>query len=101
VIAACIATLIVLVIPGAVVARLLGLPFGSLRTWAAVPGISFATVFVIAEFTLVTRLPFTALTACIAVAALAVAAFVRVRTERHSVDIDPPRRDLANVIALA
>jgi hypothetical protein len=101
VIAACIATLIVLVIPGAVVARLLGLPFGSLRTWAAVPGISFATVFVIAEFTLVTRLPFTALTACIAVAALAVAAFVRVRTERHSVDIDPPRRDLANVIAFA
>lgn len=111
---ACIATLIVLVIPGTVVARLLALPLGSLRTWAAIPGISLATVFVIAEVTLVTRLPFTALTVCIAVAVLGVATFVRARAERHAVagpvnvdgdsegdDFGPANRDLAHVIALA
>jgi len=99
---ACIATLIVLVIPGAVVAVLLDLPLGSLRTWAAVPGISLATVFVIGEITLVTRLPFTALTVVIAVAGLAVAAFVRARSGRaDGDDVDPAIRDLTNVIAFA
>jgi hypothetical protein len=87
---ACIATLIVLTIPGAAVARLLGMKFRSLHTWAVMPALSLATIFVVAEITHVTRLPFNALTACIAVAALAVGAVVRARAEPGAVVDDAP-----------
>ena len=89
---ACIATLIVLTVPGAAVGRLLGLRFRSLHTWAVVPALSLATVFVIAEIALVTRLPFNALTVCIVVALVAGIALVRARGERGAVVDNLPAR---------
>ncbi len=100
------ATLIVLVIPGAVVAGLVGLPFRSLRTWAAIPAFSLASVFVIAEVTLVTGVPFVLLTVGIVVAALAAIGFVRRPRDRAGDGAGPRNgddreRDLTHAISLA
>jgi hypothetical protein len=100
------ATLVVLVIPGAVVAQLLHLSLRSLRTWAAIPVLSLATTFVIAEITLVTGLPFDLLTVTLVVAALGVIALVR---RPKAIDVsdheDPgqpaPNRELATTIGFA
>jgi hypothetical protein len=49
--AAYVSALVVLTIPGALVAYLLRMPFQTLLTWAAVPLFSVASVFVLGEFT--------------------------------------------------
>ena len=51
-------TLAVLVVPGMLLARLLRFRMSALATWAAVPVLSIATVFVLGEVTSVPRVPF-------------------------------------------
>jgi hypothetical protein len=56
--AAYLGVLAVLVFPGALIAYLLGLHFGTLLTWAAVPLFSLAAVFVLGELTSLAGIPF-------------------------------------------
>jgi hypothetical protein len=51
-------TLAVLVIPGLLVASILGLRLRELSTWAAIPALSLATVFLLGEATMLLREPF-------------------------------------------
>ena len=51
-------TLVVIVLPGLLVASILGLRRRELVTWAAIPAFSIATVFLLAEITMLVRVPF-------------------------------------------
>ena len=51
-------TLVVIVVPGLLVASILGLRRRELLTWAAIPTFSLATVFLLGEITMVVRAPF-------------------------------------------
>jgi len=49
---------VVLMVPGVLIALLLRLRLGILATWAAIPVFSLVTLFLLAEFTILTGAPF-------------------------------------------
>jgi len=49
---------VVIVIPGALVALIFGLRMRVLSTWAAIPALSLAAVFLLGEITMILRVPF-------------------------------------------
>jgi hypothetical protein len=87
--AAYLGVLLVLTIPGVLVAYGLRVPLGTLLTWAAVPLFSLASVFVLGEFTSLTGLPFGIPAFVFLILVLGVAAIVRRVWPRQS-----PRHDL-------
>lgn len=55
---ACTGVFGVLIVPGLLVASILGLRLRALSTWAAIPALSIATIWVLAEVTMVLHVPF-------------------------------------------
>jgi heme A synthase len=74
--------ILVLVAPGILVAALWRLRLSELRTWAAVPVLSYAAVFALGEATTITRIPFGVASFLILLAALGVAVALIAR-RRH------------------
>lgn len=87
--AAYVSVLVVLTIPGVLVAYLLRMPFQTLLTWPAVPIFSLASVFVLGELTTLAGVPFGAPAFVLLILALSGAAFLAKR-RRPS----PPREML-------
>ena len=85
--------MVVCVVPGAVVASLLGLPWRSLRTWAVLPAFSFAVIFVIGEVAQLTGVPFGAPTVSVSVVVLAAIGFARSRRDHRAITASPPIDD--------
>jgi len=75
--AAYLGVLLVVTIPGVLVAYVLRLPLGMLLTWAAVPLFSLASVFVLGELTSLTGIPFGVPAFVCLILVLGVAAIVR------------------------
>ena len=91
---ALVGAVIVLVVPGALVAVLLRLRLTTLATWAAVPVLSIATVFLLGEVTDVIGAPFgvpafVVLTLVLCAAAFAAARFGRSTAHAQSRDASP------------
>src|SRR4051794_30716978 len=63
--------------------------FRSLRTWAAIPALSLALVFVIAELSLLSGISFGALTVSVVVVVIGALAFIRNRWAPFFADPDP------------
>src|SRR5215217_7361026 len=76
-VAAYLGVLIVVTVPGALVAYLLRLRLNTLLTWALVPVLSLATVFVLGELTAATRMSFGVPAFLLLILALGGVAFVK------------------------
>ncbi len=86
-------TSVVVVLPGLLVASIIGLRLRELLTWAAIPAFSLATVFLLGEITLLLRLPFGLPAFAVLLVALGgVLLFVRSRRARPSGTRDETRR---------
>jgi hypothetical protein len=91
-VAAYLGVVVVLTVPGVLIAYLLRLHLGELQTWAAVPLFSLASVFALGELTALIGAPFGALAFAFLIVALFGAALARRVRSRVSIRADLFRR---------